>query len=195
MTPVLDAETRHALRDKRFKRRLSIFLALMTCLILPGFFLGVCFLYAGIVTFDAYQTTVYAPDYNWREFRSVSVGDSVDSVLERIGEPIDVSYQPHRFRFEYDDLNLVVTFRSFWTIHEVYDPQGHLPYPLPQYTNAQKIEESLGEPTRIVNEGNTEWWWYSITTDPGRGNHWVNRLLIDLETKCVIEKKSYLYLD
>ena len=147
--------------------------------------------------------TQYAPGYTKKSFAKISVGDSKESVLSALGEPLHISRPVNAERWYFEDSGIVavVSFstydnRKLWNrIYRLTDPKEVLG----SIEESKKdldpaiILERLGDPTKRESYTSVEAWHYTIS--PSSTHYMWKVVVIDSLHNDVVYKESRLWID
>jgi len=139
--------------------------------------------------------TQYAQGFSWAAFLRVHEGDSVASLLQRLGEPSDkkemdtveewdygkVRYTIHYYRFNKRKVDLDV-------VASEEDGKRRI-----EFVSVKELKEKYGDPKVIVPGGNCEYWGYSYS--PTSTNYLAAAFLVDKQAGIILRKYGHFYWD
>lgn len=152
--------------------------------------------YASLVYVEAKTHTEYSEGFSQSQFNAVSIGDTGDSVLKRLGEPFRRTPQRLRERLTFLDGQIVVITGEDGHIDEILkvpeseESQGLLA----DSRTYQDLFYRFGTPTAVATETGAEFLSYSRSDR--YSHHFVRGVLMSLdEPPRVIRKSKYMFYD
>jgi hypothetical protein len=157
---------------------------------------------AVVVNFVLATNTEYAVGYDEESFKALRVGENVNVVISKLGEPLVRYRAPTDFKFYYEDIGATFTvdYDGLVIAREV---PPDLPNNLPSLEGLKKQDDllaKLGAPSRVSappmfsDDPQVSAWSYSRAAG-GNNHYFIRVVLIDERTESVVGKIMYWHRD